>query len=159
VQGEQSGEPVDQRQPAAGLFQIPVGLGRRFRTARRSYPPGNLWDEIDALYIGGDTAWKLREHAADLAAVASSVGKWVHMGRVNSAKRYRYAEAIGCYSVDGTYLTFGPRQEPPPPPSVATHERPTRLVRMRKDPDMPTTPPIVYAVQPVPAPRTKQEVP
>jgi hypothetical protein len=27
---------------------------------------------------------------------------------VNSEKRYRYAEAIGCHSVDGTYLTYGP---------------------------------------------------
>ena len=60
------------------------------------------------MFIGGDNAWKLGEHAADLAVVASSVGKWVHLGRVNSEKRYRYAEAIGCYSVDGTYLTFGP---------------------------------------------------
>lgn len=68
----------------------------------------DLWDEIDALFIGGDTTWKLEEEAANLAAVASSLGKWVHMGRVNSEKRYRYAEAIGCDSVDGTYLTFGP---------------------------------------------------
>jgi hypothetical protein len=68
----------------------------------------DLWDEIDCLFIGGDTAWKLGGEAANLAAVAASLGKWVHMGRVNSEKRYRYAEAIGCDSVDGTYLTFAP---------------------------------------------------
>ena len=34
--------------------------------------------------------------------------KWVHMGRVNSLRRLRYASAIGCDSADGTYLRFGP---------------------------------------------------
>ena len=35
---------------------------------------------------------------------------WVHMGRVNSQRRLRYAHAIGCDSVDGTYLTYAPDQ-------------------------------------------------
>ena len=30
------------------------------------------------------------------------------MGRVNTGKRYRYAEFIGCDSVDGTHLAFDP---------------------------------------------------
>ena len=30
------------------------------------------------------------------------------MGRVNSLKRLRYADAIGCDTADGTYLTYGP---------------------------------------------------
>lgn len=34
--------------------------------------------------------------------------RWVHMGRVNSKKRLDTARAMGCDSVDGTYLTFGP---------------------------------------------------
>ena len=37
-----------------------------------------------------------------------SRGKWVHMGRVNSLKRLRYADAIGCDSADGTFLTYAP---------------------------------------------------
>lgn len=32
----------------------------------------------------------------------------MHMGRVNSERRLRYADAIGCDSADGTYLAFGP---------------------------------------------------
>ena len=28
--------------------------------------------------------------------------KWVHMGRVNSERRIRYAASIGCDSIDGT---------------------------------------------------------
>lgn len=66
------------------------------------------WDEFDVLFIGGSTEWKLGRHARALIREAKARGKWVHMGRVNSAQRYRYAEHIGCDSVDGTYLTFGP---------------------------------------------------
>lgn len=66
------------------------------------------WDTFDVLFIGGTTTWKLSPTAALLAAEAKAHGKWVHMGRVNSARRFRYAHHIGCDSVDGTYLTFGP---------------------------------------------------
>jgi hypothetical protein len=57
--------------------------------------------------------WKLGEAARDLTTQASVRGKWVHMGRVNSLKRLRYAEMIGCDSVDGTYLTFAPDENLP----------------------------------------------
>lgn len=66
------------------------------------------WDEFDCLFIGGTTGWKLGPHARALTAEAKRRGKWVHMGRVNSEHRFRYAAAIGCDSADGTYLTFGP---------------------------------------------------
>lgn len=66
------------------------------------------WGEFDCLFIGGTTEFKLSEDAALIAQEAKSKGKWVHMGRVNSNQRIRYAEAIGCDSVDGTYITFGP---------------------------------------------------
>jgi hypothetical protein len=38
---------------------------------------------------------------------------FVHMGRVNSLKRLRYAEFIGVDSADGTVLTFGPDRRLP----------------------------------------------
>jgi hypothetical protein len=66
------------------------------------------WDSFDVLFIGGSTAWKLGPHVRRIAAQAKARGKHVHMGRVNSEKRFRYAHAIGCDSVDGTFLTFGP---------------------------------------------------
>lgn len=71
------------------------------------------WDEFDCLFIGGSTEWKLGHHARALVAEAKARGKWVHMGRVNSERRFRYARAIGCDSADGTYLTFGPDQNLP----------------------------------------------
>lgn len=66
------------------------------------------WQEFDCLFIGGSTEWKLGPAARRLIAQAKTLGKWVHMGRVNTGKRFRYAEAIGCDSVDGTTLARFP---------------------------------------------------
>jgi hypothetical protein len=71
------------------------------------------WDDFDVLFIGGTTEFKLGPVARDLVAEAKRRGKWVHMGRVNSERRWLYAQAIGCDSVDGTYLTFGPKTNLP----------------------------------------------
>lgn len=51
--------------------------------------------------------WKLGPEVRPLVDEARRLGKWVHMGRVNSRKRFEFARAIGCDSVDGTYLTNG----------------------------------------------------
>lgn len=66
------------------------------------------WDEFDVLFIGGSTDWKLSHHARALVREAKHRGKHAHMGRVNSRRRIRYAHAIDCDSVDGTFLAFGP---------------------------------------------------
>lgn len=67
-----------------------------------------LWDEFDVLFIGGSDEYKLGTHARQITHEAARLGTPVHMGRVNSLKRYRYAEAIGCSSADGTILKHGP---------------------------------------------------
>lgn len=59
------------------------------------------WWSCDAVFLGGSTAWKLGPTARDLAAYGQARGKWVHMGRVNSAQRLKYAMRIGCHSIDG----------------------------------------------------------
>jgi hypothetical protein len=71
------------------------------------------WDDLDAVFIGGSTRFKLGPHAIAIAAEAKRRGKWVHVGRVNSARRMRFAAApapygLGADSADGTYLAFGP---------------------------------------------------
>jgi len=71
------------------------------------------WDEFDVLFLGGTTEWKLGPWARELTRQAKDRGKWVHMGRVNSERRYRYANAIGCDSADGTFLVFGPDKNLP----------------------------------------------
>ncbi len=86
------------------------GLGYRAAfVAQNGARPHKLdWDRFDVLFIGGDDGFKLGPVAREIVGAARSRGKWVHMGRVNSLRRARYADAIGCDSIDGTYLTFGP---------------------------------------------------
>lgn len=69
---------------------------------------GVPWDEFDAYFIGGSTEFKLSDESRGLAEQALGRGKWVHMGRVNSKKRWKLAESWGCDSADGTFLTYGP---------------------------------------------------
>ncbi|MEV6927045.1 hypothetical protein AB0M46_21430 [Dactylosporangium sp. NPDC051485] len=71
------------------------------------------WSLFDGLFLGGSTAWKLGPAAAQLAAHARALGLHVHVGRVNSLHRLRYAASIGAHSTDGTYLAYGPRQNLP----------------------------------------------
>jgi hypothetical protein len=68
------------------------------------------WEAFDALFIGGDDRFKLWSPLA-WAVVQEAVvrGKHVHMGRVNSAARLRYAAHLGCKSADGTFLKFAVR--------------------------------------------------
>lgn len=66
------------------------------------------WPRFDVLFVGGSTSWKLGADARRIVSQAKEAGKRVHMGRVNSQRRFRYALALGCDSVDGTYLTYGP---------------------------------------------------
>jgi hypothetical protein len=71
------------------------------------------YGQFDVLFLGGDTEWKLGKGAAGLTAAAVRHGKRVHMGRVNSLVRLRYAHEIGCTSADGTFLAFGPAKNLP----------------------------------------------
>lgn len=65
------------------------------------------WSSLDCLFIGGSTKWKLGSAASSIAREAKRRGKWLHMGRVNSGIRLRYAQWLGCDSVDGTgYAAF-----------------------------------------------------
>ncbi len=66
------------------------------------------WSDLDVLFIGGSTAWKLGPDARGLIRAAKARDKRVHFGRVNSLRRLRYADAMGADSADGTYLIFGP---------------------------------------------------
>lgn len=60
------------------------------------------WKKIQALFIGGTTRWKMGNAARSLGTEAKRRGLWLHMGRVNTKGRVRYAQSIGCDSVDGT---------------------------------------------------------
>jgi hypothetical protein len=60
------------------------------------------WDECDAVFVGGTTAFKMGSVARSIIAEAKRRDKWVHMGRVNSRRRIQYASDVGCDSVDGS---------------------------------------------------------
>lgn len=93
------------------------------------------WDSFDALFIGGVTEcvpcaytrpaaewqikrcpscgerlteWKVSEAVVALIDEAHRRGMWVHVGRVNSAKRYNWCVEVGADSADGTMVKFGP---------------------------------------------------
>jgi hypothetical protein len=90
--------------PRIRVLGFPAALVAQDGLERLDVP----WAAFDVLFIGGSTEWKLGEAARALVARAKARGKWVHMGRVNTRTRLRYADAIGCDSVDGTRLAFGP---------------------------------------------------
>lgn len=71
------------------------------------------WEDFDVLFIGGSTEWKLGEPARDIVSEAVRREVPVHMGRVNSYRRVRYAHDIGCSTADGTFLRFGPDKNLP----------------------------------------------
>lgn len=60
------------------------------------------WDDVDAVFVGGTTTWKLGFDARRIIHEANQRGLWVHMGRVNTLRRIQYARAAGCDSIDGS---------------------------------------------------------
>lgn len=79
----------------AGLLLIAVQNGMR---------PGDVSRYLGrqvGIFIGGDTQWK-EETAAVWGGLAADRGCYLHMGRVNSQRRIRIAQAAGCDSVDGS---------------------------------------------------------
>ena len=63
------------------------------------------WNLIQAVFIGGSTEFKVGRHAAAIVKAAKCMGKWVHVGRVNTPNRWDYFEEIGADSCDGTGLS------------------------------------------------------
>lgn len=88
-------------EPRLHALHLPVALVGQDGLTADDVP----WDRLEALFIGGTTEWKMGLPAARLTHEAKARGLWVHMGRVNSVRRIRYAQAIGCDSFDGTQFS------------------------------------------------------
>lgn len=71
------------------------------------------WDLVDWLFVGGSTEWKMGGGAARLIEAAHAHGKRVHVGRVNSGKRFKHFARLGADTADGTYIGFGPKINAP----------------------------------------------
>ncbi len=63
-----------------------------------------LLPSADAYFLGGTTAFKLSRTASDIVVDLKRRGCYVHMGRVTTLKRIKYAYTMGVDSVDGTNM-------------------------------------------------------
>lgn len=84
--------------PRIRALELPAALALQDGLTLEGVP----WDEVDAVFIGGSSEWKMGLDALAIVSEAKRRGLWVHMGRVNTLQRIRYANAIGCDSVDGS---------------------------------------------------------
>jgi hypothetical protein len=62
------------------------------------------WHSITAIFIGGSTEWKMSKWVVHIIRAAQIMGKWVHVGRVNTPGRFEYFESLGADSIDGSGL-------------------------------------------------------
>lgn len=93
--------------PFLGLIRE-LGYSAALVTQDGMTPDMVPWSDVDWLFIGGTDAHKLGREAKTLIAVAKAQGKRIHVGRVNSQRRYLAFASLGCDTADGTFLGFGP---------------------------------------------------
>ncbi len=60
------------------------------------------WAQIDAVFIGGTTEFKMSQSAIDIIRTAQAMQKWTHVGRVNDPVRWEHFAQVNVDSVDGT---------------------------------------------------------
>lgn len=66
-------------------------------------------EDCSAVFIGGDTEYKLSKEAIGVMLKAQQMGKHVHIGRVNWGKRYRHFRTIpgsNNFTCDGTRTRY-----------------------------------------------------
>jgi hypothetical protein len=62
------------------------------------------WDDVAAVFVGGSDDFKYSQEAINACKAARMLGKWVHVGRVNTASRVRnWAEVAD--SLDGSGIS------------------------------------------------------
>lgn len=83
------------------------GLRAAYVAQDGATPESTPWGELDALFIGGSTAWKEGDGAAALMAAAKARGVWVHVGRVNTRRRLARVSELAD-SIDGTSFSRFP---------------------------------------------------
>jgi hypothetical protein len=68
------------------------------------------WHEVACVFIGGSDAFKQAPEAKSAATAARMLGKWVHVGRVNTAARaLEWLDLAD--SIDGSGISRDPRDE------------------------------------------------
>lgn len=64
------------------------------------------WDEFEWIFIGGRDPWKDSRAAQDVVKTAKMLGKSVHVGRVNTAKRFDLFADLGADTCDGSGIAM-----------------------------------------------------
>jgi len=85
---------------------FPIALALQDGMKSRQIP----WDDIDAVFVGGSTEWKMSQDALNLLVEAGERGLWRHVGRVNSVKRIAHFWDFAD-SFDGTGFAIAPNQK------------------------------------------------
>ena len=62
------------------------------------------WNRVDAVFVGGSDAFKISSEAINACKVAKMLGKWVHVGRVNTAQRVKNWMGLAD-SIDGSGIS------------------------------------------------------
>lgn len=118
VDGAPRGDAVATWQRSSKVFPqirelgLPAAFVAQDGITAFDHPPID-WDAFDVLFLGGSDEMKLGREGRLITELAQKHGKWVHMGRVNSFKRFSYAVEIGCDSTDGTFIGYGPLKNLP----------------------------------------------
>ena len=90
-----------------------LGLAFAAQDGQESLP---FPEEADWVFIAGSTEWKLSDAAANVMQRAWDARMHIHIGRVNSQKRYRHFRRLAeqldldIVSCDGTAARFHPTQ-------------------------------------------------
>lgn len=64
------------------------------------------WNDIAAIFIGGSTKFKESDAAVQCIKAAKALGKWAHVGRVNTPQRFEHFENAGADSIDGSGIAM-----------------------------------------------------
>ena len=116
VQEAQLDKPVFVTLPdVVGSAQRTIELFKHFRFSTCGLPRclvlqdgiGNVeieWHQLDAVFIGGSDDFKISQEAFQAARCAKIMNKWVHVGRVNTAKRVKNWLGIAD-SIDGSGIS------------------------------------------------------
>lgn len=62
------------------------------------------WNNIDAVFVGGSDAFKISSEAVNACKTAKYLGKWVHVGRVNTVERVKNWIGLAD-SIDGSGIS------------------------------------------------------
>lgn len=87
------------------LFKYKVGDLKRALVLQNGI--GDLpipWDTLDAVFVGGDDSFKTSRECEDAVKTAKILGKWIHIGRVNSPDRAKYWLGVAD-SIDGSGIS------------------------------------------------------